>query len=981
MSGQSAPQRAACRQTTWWRVPYAQAVRLALWALVSLSAFTPARAIVQGEPLLHRYSSAEVGAPPSFHAAAHDADGILYFGNAEGVLRFNGDEWTLLRLPGNEAATALATDPGGHVWVGGYDTLGWVRNRADGGMEFVDRRPRASDGTGVEALGYVWQLQADTHRQHGAGVLVRAESVAYWIDADAKVERRVPLAAQTRMIFPRGSDLLARHAGLGLLRLGDDGRGALLSGGQEFADQGVVALFRRGAQQLVVAQRGFYAVSEQGTRWLAPTVDEQAMGFVNAAIELDGGTIAIGTDRGYLLEYDAKLHRRQSIHVFDGAIEALHVDREGGLWVLGEGELTRLHLPVRWTRFGRELGLRGSLYATEWYDGALWFAGDAGLMRLPAERGQIGRAEHKNWFPDEGYALLATDAGMLVAHRDGLFVLGGDQRRGPALIDGESVDWLGQVGERRDRVLAVSARAVYLLALQHGKWVVASRSTLAQRSPVSMQVRGNGELWFIDTRSGVQRWRFDLDSGARIEDRALSLPVAIDPAELGAQRLFELDGSIFLATTGATYRYDDALAAFVAYSGPPTSLLQRPNEIRVLKTQAGTFALTNREMLHRAPGSDLWARVSFDEGVVSGFDGIGVDADGAIRVLAWDSVLQYENANLRSVDTPLQVGLAKIGGRRRDGSYIPLAPRGNDRLPTLAADAALEARFALMTVEPGVQFRYRLHGARDEWSAWSGDRNLLWQRPRAGQYSLEVQARTPSGREVTPLAYRFRIESRWYETTLARALLVTAALSLLFVLVQAVAWWRTQRLRAANALLERRIAERTEELALANRKLAELATIDSLTGVGNRRALEAGLAREWHRCLEQRRSIAALMIDVDHFKRFNDRHGHLEGDRVLREVAGLLNALHDPQCELLARFGGEEFVLILPGVDLDLASRRAETIRKQVCTSELPLTVSIGVAAQVPSPLDDPSMLLRRADAALYRAKRNGRDRVEVAND
>jgi len=212
---------------------------------------------------------------------------------------------------------------------------------------------------------------------------------------------------------------------------------------------------------------------------------------------------------------------------------------------------------------------------------------------------------------------------------------------------------------------------------------------------------------------------------------------------------------------------------------------------------------------------------------------------------------------------------------------------------------------------------------------------------------------------------------------------VLAALGLLVLAaaVQWVAWWRTQRLQIATRQLETRIAERTEQLEIANRKLAELATEDGLTGIANRRALENGLTREWHRCLDQRRPIAALMIDVDHFKRYNDEHGHLEGDIVLKQMAAILTRLHNPHRELLARFGGEEFALLLPGLHIEEAQNRALEACSAIAETQLGLTVSIGVAAQVPSPLDDPHVLLRRADAALYRAKRNGRNRVEIAND
>ena len=120
------------------------------------------------------------------------------------------------------------------------------------------------------------------------------------------------------------------------------------------------------------------------------------------------------------------------------------------------------------------------------------------------------------------------------------------------------------------------------------------------------------------------------------------------------------------------------------------------------------------------------------------------------------------------------------------------------------------------------------------------------------------------------------------------------------------------------------------------------------------------------------------MIDVDHFKAYNDAHGHLEGDVQLRGIAQRLSQQHDPKRELLARYGGEEFALLLPGVHPEEALRRAELIRAAIAGSDVGMTVSIGVAGGVPDVQAEPDSLLRRADAALYAAKRAGRNRVEA---
>ena len=200
-------------------------------------------------------------------------------------------------------------------------------------------------------------------------------------------------------------------------------------------------------------------------------------------------------------------------------------------------------------------------------------------------------------------------------------------------------------------------------------------------------------------------------------------------------------------------------------------------------------------------------------------------------------------------------------------------------------------------------------------------------------------------------------------------------------IVQVVSRLRYRNFVAINRRLEMKIVERTRELEHANERLAELATEDSLTGVANRRAMEQALTREWQRCAETLAPLSVVMVDVDHFKRYNDQHGHLEGDKRLRWVAHELAKLVKPVRELVARFGGEEFVLILPGLNADRAVQRAEELRRRFTREDSDVTISLGVATEVPRLDNDPAQLLRLADTALYRAKRGGRNRVELAED
>ena len=186
--------------------------------------------------------------------------------------------------------------------------------------------------------------------------------------------------------------------------------------------------------------------------------------------------------------------------------------------------------------------------------------------------------------------------------------------------------------------------------------------------------------------------------------------------------------------------------------------------------------------------------------------------------------------------------------------------------------------------------------------------------------------------------------------------------------------------------MTRKLAERESELRTANRHLAALATSDGLSGLANRRGFDARLEAEWELAAELKRPIGLLMIDVDHFKLFNDRYGHLEGDHCLRGVGEVLLKISKDEADFGARYGGEEFVLLLPGASIEKATEIAEQLRRTVeslsfTNTQSPwgfVTVSVGIASMVPKDNDTSEKLVEAADAGLYDAKRRGRNTVVV---
>ena len=283
---------------------------------------------------------------------------------------------------------------------------------------------------------------------------------------------------------------------------------------------------------------------------------------------------------------------------------------------------------------------------------------------------------------------------------------------------------------------------------------------------------------------------------------------------------------------------------------------------------------------------------------------------------------------------------------------------------------------------------------KDQWSA--AHEIML-----AGDYGMalkiyEINSEAAVGALTIELANTAQQQNRLRQAALALRL---AAVALLLW-----AGWRysrrlqtelaeQRRLRAevttAKNMLEEKVHQRTAELETANRQLETLSITDALTGLANRRRFDHYWSEEWQRAVRQGTPLAVIMVDVDHFKNYNDHYGHTLGDACLRRLGALLRVTIRRAGELAARYGGEEFVVVLPGATAQQAAETAAALLAAIEAEQIPhaaspvasvLTLSMGVATGSPRAGEDRERLIRLADEALYRAKQQGRNRVVMAD-
>jgi len=984
----------------WRRVPGLCLVLAAM--LVAANAF----AAGAGAPPLRDYAidvwTSREGLPHnSIRAIAQTREGHLWFATWEGLVRYNGLEFSVFdrsTRPGllDNGVGNLFVDGDGDLWlsdsrgdVGRYDPARaawkWWPHQ-DGAPQVIIQSLQ------TDSEGRLWLL----FEGNGLGYLGPDGKMVY-----TPPPADLPLALSYMRLAVDARDRVWVGTFDGLVYRDTDGSFHRAPASFHLPPGLAWPYLAPDGALWIAAGDGLYRV-EDGEAVLKHRVPGQ--GHLTSLLQDRRGDLWVGTENNGLFRIGRRGVERlpPSSSIPGGRISCLFEDAEGSIWVGANGGLFRLRETLVANVTRRE-GLSGDYTRSVLEDqrGRLWVGSSTGLDVI-----EDGQVRHYPLPDSNGRApavlSLAEDGkGQLWAgtYGDGVFRISdsGLQHHG----------FSEELPAGNIRALSVDDADRVWVGTQHGVVMLDARGPRRLRGPgmptglVTSLATSRGTVW-IGTIEGVRILRED----GRVEQPDLA-------RNGGARTVFgfhRAGGDMWIASDRGLYRYRDGHLARVGLEqGMPVDAVFQ----MVADQDNNIWISSNRGLLRtelpalNAVADGRQARIvverfnEMDGMLNSQANGSSAPAalvrrDGSLWVATAGGLATLDPARLDAyrerTPPPPVIENVQVDGRAQPWQAIDrvrFPPRGRISVSFVGLSFLMPER---------IEYRTRLEGLDNDWIYRGRQRNAEFIGLPPGDYALHVSARHPGGRwSEREAVLKFNIAPLWWQRG---DMQVLGAISLLLLLA-GLYRFGIQRYKRHNARLAELVRERTHDLQqqaqrllLANQEKSELLTRlrlrsdaferqaheDALTGLPNRRQFDEALARDLSRARRSGRPLSLVILDIDHFKQINDSHSHAAGDAVLHDVGTLLTAACRAS-DLPVRLGGEEFALLLTDTPAAEAEQVCQRIRDLFHARSdwggvpgLRVSFSAGVAELRED--ESGSSLMQRADHALYQAKSQGRDRI-----
>lgn len=931
----------------------------------------------------------------SVQAIVQTRDGYLWIGTQDGLARFDGVRFTVFNKENTEE---IKHNNIRALCLGGDDTL-WIGT--DGGLA----RFRNEDGFSVytTADGLSNDIVASICEARDGGLWVgtwggglnRLREGRFEIYAGAENLSNDYVAA----ICEGGAagDLWIGTYGGGLVRL-RDGKFTAYTTEDGLSHNRLRAIHEDARGRLWIGTRGGGLNCLEDGAWKIYTTREGLAGdSVWAIYEDREGSLWIGTYGNGLSRFREGEFTSFTVDegLSDNFVWSFCEDREGGLWIgTGGGGVNRLQegkLTAYTTRDGLAKDIAWSLYEDGeenlWigtYGGGLSRFRDGTFTNYTTRDGLANDFVEAIYGDDEGGLWVGTDGGGLSRYRN-------EEWTTYTTDDGLAHNAVSAIYKDAKNRLWIGTKGGGLNCLKDGKFdLYTAKNGLSNDFVRAICEDGEGCLWVGTRGGGLSRYANGEWTTLTTKD-GLSSNVIFS---IYADR----EANLWVCTGGGGLnRYRGG--RWTAYTTKDGFFHDSP--FKALEDDCGALWLSCTKGIFSVSKNHL---DEFDEGRVASINCTAYDAADGMKSSECNG--GFQSAGWKTGDGklwfPTIKGVVRVDPDRITINELPppvhieqaiinkqiIAVTTGEKIQIAPGKGELEFHYAALSfIAPErVRFKYLLEGFDREWTDAGARRVAYYTNIPPGEYRFRVKACNSDGVwNERGAAFDFYLQPHFYQTRSFYSLCAIGAGG-----IGAIAYRRhVRKLKEREEELTRLVGRRTRELAKANRMLQSLSTEDALTGIFNRRYFDDALDTEWRRAERSRSLLSLIMIDIDYFKEFNDAYGHQRGDECLKQVAGVLRAVVNRAGDVVARYGGEEFAAILQGNTHEGARTVAEVLRSRVEALRIAheksgvsrvVTISAGVATMLPEEYDGQGALIALADKALYKAKGEGRNRVEACD-
>lgn len=921
------------------------------WLLppVDVAAQSPALLPETGKALLQHFSGRDYEASSQNWAVLQDGQGLLYVGNNEVLLEYDGISWRKVAgTQGGVLALALARD--GRIYVGGAGTIGYLEPDGHGGRRFHSLRERLPDGEPafdvIRAIG----IMGDTVFFHSR------RSVLRLIDGQLQT-----IPANTP--FPRSFSVQGRYLlqqkdqGLSELR-GD--RLLLLPGSEKFASATVTYIGEAPGNHLLIGtlNDGLWEYDPAGKtsfRSSYPAEVHQRLAQLGLyhAIRLRDGRLAIATLRGglLLLHPDGRIAQvcNRSHGLTDNTIHHLYEDNQGGLWMAMNKGLDRLAIHAPLTYWDATWGLDAAVLSLRRFQGTLYAGTNLGLYALLPDAGGEQRFVPVGDLRDEVFDIQAVHPPgasveqLLLATGSGVHQLSPDGKKVTPLVPGTLpvVYTLFPSTVFPDRCYAGTELGLQILEYRQGQWGLRKPDTGIRESIRSIRETERGDLWLGTRNRGFLYLGFDANGGARIErhDTLRGRPA------LGTHQIVRLGRQLaFSSSETGMFSFDEQRREWLPLVLPGEPF-QAGEKFWIVSARpdgqcwawVATPAGLRLEWLTPTPGGGYqrhfrpmqWLPTA--GGLLQG--AIYPENNGVAWLGGTEALYRFDTGSLPDsafFQKPFPVALRQV--RMNADSLLPLG-ESVQAMPDLRfRDNSLTFSFAALFYErpAATLYSYRLEGYDRQWSPWSARADKEYTNLPAGRYTFRVRARNAFLQESEATPYSFSIRPPWYQTWWAFLGYLILAGGLLFLLLRLFTREQAQRLAREQAINERlRSADRLKDQFLANTSHELRTPLNGIIGLSE--SLLDGLDRfppeqqreELRLIISSGKRLAGLVNDLLDFSKLR------EGELQLRQRPVDVRSLADIVLRVSRPLAMEKELLLLNDVPADCPPVLADEDRLQ----------------------------------------------------